>query len=120
MNQLDIVNGYLALLTTQDVDQLHKMLTEDATFAGPFFNASGREEFVAGMQRWMQVPKVIHMEQQFAAGDEMCSLFTIDLTAPAGNKVRVAMADWITVRNGKVAKERVYFDPREWAKAIGK
>lgn len=120
MSQLDIVKNYFELLATKDVERLPAMVADDATFKGPFFTASGREEFVAGMQRWMQVPKVFHMEQQFIADDETCSIFTVDLTGPNGDIVSVAMADWITLRDGKVAKERVYFDPREWAKAIGK
>jgi len=28
------------------------------------------------------------------------------------------MADWVTVRNGRMAEQRIYYDPREFEKVF--
>jgi hypothetical protein len=41
------------------------------------------------------------------------------MATPAGYEVTMAMADWIEVARGKIAAQRIYFDPREFAQSFG-
>ena len=118
MDALHIVNKYFDILATKTGEGLESLVTDDVTFAGPFFQATGSTQFVGGMQKWVQVPKTYRMQKQFVAGNDTCSIYTVEVVSPSGKKVSVDMADWIELRDDKIAKERVYFDPREWAKAM--
>ena len=120
MNALDAVNTYFAILANKTGEGLVELVTDDVTFEGPFFQATGASEFLQGMKKWLQVPKTYHIQRQFVAENETCSIYSVEVVSPAGEKIRIEMADWIELRDGKVAKERVYFDPREWAQALGR
>ena len=120
MNALEVVNAYFASLATKNGEGLAELVTGDVTFEGPFFQARGATEFLHGMEKWIQVPKTYHIQKQFVAENDICSIYSVEVVSPAGEKIRIEMADWIELREGKVARERVYFDPREWAQAIGR
>lgn len=120
MNALTTITNFFDILAKKSSGELTALTTDDVTFTGPFFTANGQQEFVNGMERWMQVPKVYNMRYQFVDGAHTCSIYTVTLTSPSGQQIPVEMADWIELRDGKIANERVYFDPREWATAIGR
>jgi ketosteroid isomerase-like protein len=56
--------------------------------------------------------------QQFEQGDEVCSIYELDLRKPNGEIFTTMMADWVTVRNGRMAEQRIYYHPREFEKAL--
>ena len=41
------------------------------------------------------------------------------MSTPAGGSISVTIADWIRVEKGKIASQRIYFDPRAFADAFG-
>jgi hypothetical protein len=43
----------------------------------------------------------------------------MDIATPAGGEITLELTDWIQVVNGKVARQKIYYDPREFAKAFG-
>jgi len=59
------------------------------------------------------------MHAQFEAGDEVCSIYEMDLRTPAASILTVPMSDWITVRDGHVANQVVHYDPRPFLEAFG-
>jgi ketosteroid isomerase-like protein len=120
MNALEAVNTYFAILANKTGEGLAELVTDDVTFEGPFFQATGATEFLQGMKKWIQVPKTYHIHKQFVAGNETCSIYSVDVVSPAGEKIKIEMADWIELRDGKVVGDRVYFDPRAWAQALGR
>lgn len=120
MNTLDIVNDYFSLLEGKSNKNLHDMVSDDITFEGPFFKANGKEAFVNGMHQWIQLPKTYAMKKQITEGNETCSLYDVTVTSPKGITLTIPMSDWITIENGKIIQEQVFFDPTEWAKAMGK
>ena len=120
MNTLRIVNTYFDCLSNKNDEEIAEMVTDDVTFEGPFFKANGKEAFVRGMQQWSQLPKTYAIKKQIVQDNETCSLYEVTVTSPKGITLTIPMTDWITLRDGKIAKEEVFFDPTEWAKAIGK
>jgi ketosteroid isomerase-like protein len=57
--------------------------------------------------------------RQFEAGEDVCSIYEMDLPTPAGDTLTVEMADWIQVKDGRIRHQRIYYDPREFADALG-
>ncbi len=43
----------------------------------------------------------------------------MDLKTPSGTVITLQIADWIRVAEGKIVEQRIYYDPREFAKAFG-
>ncbi len=119
MNPLDVVNKYFNTISKTDGADLPEMVHENVTFSGPFFQANGAQEFITGMQRWIQVKKNYRVIKQFVEGNDVFSVHAVDITTPNGGTVTLDMAEWIEVQDGKIVKERVFFDPREYAKAFG-
>lgn len=119
MNAIDIVNNYFDILENKKGEGLADVITEDVTFDGIFVKASGRQDFVNKFQSWVQLKKKYHTIKQFVDGNQVCSIQEIDITTPTGAKTKMELADWIELRDGKIANERVYFDPREFGKAMG-
>jgi ketosteroid isomerase-like protein len=58
------------------------------------------------------------MLRQFENGNAVCSIYELRMATPAGGELTMTMADWIDVADGKVAAQRIYFDPREFAQAF--
>jgi hypothetical protein len=49
------------------------------------------------------------MIKQWVEGDEVCSLYDFKVQTPAGAG-SITMAEWATVRDGKLASARLIFD----------
>jgi ketosteroid isomerase-like protein len=59
------------------------------------------------------------MLRQFENGDAVCSIYMLTMGTPAGDELTVTVADWMEVADGRIAAQRIYFDPREFAQAFG-
>jgi hypothetical protein len=59
------------------------------------------------------------MHRQFADGDDVCSIYDLIMATPDGGTITLPMVDWIRVVNGRMAEQRIYYDPREFAQAFG-
>lgn len=119
-NAVETLKAYFDVLSSKQGEGLADLVTDDVKFAGPFFQADGSEAFLRGMQQWIGLKKTYTMQRQLINGDETCSLYQVIVTSPKGVTVTISMSDWIELRAGKIAREQVFFDPTEWAKAIGK
>ncbi len=120
MNTLDIVNNYFDSLSNKQGEGITDMVTEDVTFTGPFFKANGKDEFITGIQKWIQLKKSYAMKKQLVSDNDTCSLYEVTVTSPTGVTLTIRMTDWITIRDGKIVGEQVFFDPTEWVKAMRK
>ena len=46
-------------------------------------------------------------------------IYDLLIKSPSGKTVSITMADWIRVSNGKIAEQKLYYDPRDFMKAFG-
>ncbi|MEO8854912.1 MAG: nuclear transport factor 2 family protein [Ginsengibacter sp.] len=120
MTTLEVVNEFYDSIFNLKGDGLADIINEDITFNGPFFKANGSKEFIEGMQRWGQLQKTYKILKQFTGENNVCTIYTLNVTSPSGAIVTWDEVDWIETQKGKLLNVRIYFDPRKWAKAIGK
>ena len=59
------------------------------------------------------------MLKQFEQGNDVCSLYEMDLKARSGTALTLRIADWVMVNEGKLVEERIYYDAREYARVFG-
>jgi ketosteroid isomerase-like protein len=95
------------------------MITDDMTFIGPLQTTHGAEAYIAINEQLLQFHAGVNMLHQFEDGDHVCSIYELIVTAPSGEKVSMPMSDWIRVDNGRIAEQRIYYDPREFEQKFG-
>jgi hypothetical protein len=81
-------------------------VSDDVTFVGPLMQAAGAREYVAMNEQLLGFHAGSRMLHQFEDGNDVCSIYELDMKTPAGDSVTLTMADWIRVGGGKVISHR--------------
>jgi ketosteroid isomerase-like protein len=115
----DVVNRFYEVTNARRAKDLPPLVSDDVTFVGPLMQVAGAGEYVAMNEQLLGFHAGTRMLHQFEDGDDVCSIYELDMKTPAGDSITLTMADWIRVGGGKVISQRIYFDPREFAQAFG-
>jgi ketosteroid isomerase-like protein/uncharacterized protein YndB with AHSA1/START domain len=115
---VDVVNRFYEAAADGRIDELAGLVSEDVIFDGPVMHARGAREYVAMSEQLLAFHRETTMLRQFENGDAVCSIYDLRMATPAGGELTLTMADWIDVAGGKVAAQRIYFDPREFRQAF--
>jgi len=122
---LEIVNRFFALteLNGRTVSEvlpgIRDMLTEDFVFVGPLMKTEGREQYVGLLAQFLQAHVGYRFHHQFADDDEVCSIYDMTVKTPTGEPLSLSLADWLTLRDGLICRQQLYYDPRGFAAAFG-
>ena len=116
---LDVVRRFYEATSKRRVDALAGLVSEDVTFDGPLMHARGAREYIAMNEQLLPFHRDTTMLRQFENGAAVCSIYELTMATPSGDELTTTMADWIEVAEGRVAAQRIYFDPRELAQAFG-
>jgi ketosteroid isomerase-like protein len=95
------------------------LVTDDVEFVSPLQSARGKEEFVALSEQFQQFLRETRVLRRFEDGDSVCSICESVVTTPSGKALSFTYAEWTRVRAGRLSEFRIYYDPREFAKAFG-
>ena len=109
---LDIVNTFMQ---SQDTS----FLADNFRFIGPVDQTTGIEAFMKLNESFFPLVTGMRMLKQFENGDDVCSIYEMDLKSPSGISLTLNVADWVVVKNGKMEEECIYYDAREFAAAFG-
>ena len=110
---LDLVNRFMQ---SQDPS----LLADDFRFIGPVDQTTGIGAFMKLNESFFPLVTGMRMLKQFEQGNDVCSIYEMDLTSPLGTSLTLNIADWVVVNNGKMAQERLYYDAREFTAAFGR
>ena len=114
-----VVNEFYEVsLKQKDAEGIRPYLTDDFRFVGPLDQRTGADNFVELNKGFLPLMVDTRMQQQFAAGDHVCSIYELDVRTPAGETLTMEMADWVLVQNGRMAEQRIYYDPRPFVAAF--
>lgn len=117
---LELVNRFYDLTNKKNTTEgLDELLADSMTFSGPLLQTSSADKYIEMFSQFVKFHKGMHMLKQFEDGDDVCSIYQMDLTTPAGGSFSVMISDWIQVSGGKITEQKIYYDPREFAKAFG-
>jgi ketosteroid isomerase-like protein len=117
---LETVNRFYDTTENKKGEGLETLLANDMTFIGPLMKTSGAEEYINSTKQFLQMHKATRMLKQFENGNDVCSIYEMDITTPGGGMITLELTDWIQVANGKVVMQKIYYDPRDFAKAFGR
>lgn len=117
---LEVVNRFYYLTNEMNTTTgLEDLLAANTTFSGPLLQTSSARDYIEMFKQFVKFHKGIEMFRQFEDGDDVCSTYEMDLATPSGGSFSVKIADWIRVSNGHIVEQKIYYDPREFAKAFG-
>ncbi|MGH9718916.1 MAG: nuclear transport factor 2 family protein [Bryobacteraceae bacterium] len=94
------------------------LVASGVTFEGPLMKLRGAREYLSTVGPFLKFHQGMRMLRQFEDGGDVCSIYEMTLGTPAGGSLILAFADWVRVEDGRVAEQRLYYHPREFAKAF--
>jgi len=109
LSNSEIFADFIKAFTSGDIDSALDMITDDFTFSGPILQAEGKEAFAEGAVMAATVATGITMHRQVEQGDNVVSMYDFELGEPA-MVGKVSMTEWNTIRDGKIASSRLFFD----------
>jgi len=117
-NARDVVERYYQAFDAHGTDW-QNLVTDDVVFDGPVQHARGRSAFVDLTSQFLGAHRSTHLLRRITDGDTVTSLFEFVIAAPNGQQLTCPVAEWATVRDGRISEFRVYYDPREFVRAFG-
>jgi ketosteroid isomerase-like protein len=115
-NARAVVDRYFSALVQKDFAAMRPLLHDDVTFQGALGKTNTAEEFISGLTGMMASMTRIERRAFFAEGEDVCQIYDLTLASPA---VTLPIAQWLQVRDGRIAMVRVFFDPRPLFAAPG-
>ena len=122
---LDVVNRFYELTDPKgrNVSELlgpfGEALTDDFKFIGPLMRTEGRAQYVGLLGQFLPAHVAYRFHKQFEADDEVCSIYDMTVRTPTGGTLTITMVDWLKLQGGRIAEQRLYYDPRGFAAAFG-
>jgi ketosteroid isomerase-like protein len=109
MTPSEVFRTYLERFTSGDVAGAGDLLTDDFRFEGPMLKVDGKAAFLKGAAGLKPIVRGCRIHRQWENGNEVCSVYDFNVETPKGAGT-VAMAEWNSVRDGKLASGRLIFD----------
>lgn len=105
----EVVNRYFEAQSRKDFDTIRTLLHDDVKFFGVMGMTDTVDDYIDGLKQ--TIAEMTKLERQVICvdSDEICQVYDMTLAEPA---VTLTVAQWLTVRDGKIVTARVYFDPR--------
>jgi hypothetical protein len=99
---------YFQAWLARDFARLRAVLADDVEFAGPLGQVMGVDACLRGLQGLAQIMTGIEICKVFTDGPDVLTWY--DIATSVAEPVPVA--NWMQVRDGKITRIRVAFDPR--------
>jgi ketosteroid isomerase-like protein len=110
MTAPQVVEAYSRALSARDFDGARALLADDLRFEGPIDTFDRADAYVNAIRNLMQMARGMEHQAMIAQGNDVAVFYRLD------TPVAVApVAEWYTVRDGKIVQLRAYFDARPFA-----
>ena len=109
-----VVDDFGAAFAKKDFASARRLLHDNLSFHGPIDTFSRADDYVASLTRLGTMMKGIRHEKTIAEGNEVVVFYVLETLLGSA-----PVADWCTVRDGKIASIHTYFDARPFAPPAG-
>lgn len=111
-NAAKVVEQYQRAFGSGDVATARSLLADDLHFKGPFEEFHNADDYMNSVARLAQIVTGTEVTKVLAEGDDVVTIYDLHTNTPAGTS---NIAEWATVKGGKIAEVRVFFDARPFA-----
>lgn len=109
-----VICRYLDAWRAGDLTLLRAVLADEVSFAGPLGHCENADEYCHAIERLVRITTEIDVHKVFADGRHVLAWFDLHTTvAPP-----CPIANWSQVRDGKISRVQVTFDPRQLAASL--
>ena len=115
MNTTDakgVVAQYSKALTARDFAAARALMADNLRFQGPIDRFERADEYLKAIQGLFGMVKGMEHQATIAEGDHVAVFYILDTPM-----AKAPVAEWYTVRGGKIVELRAYFDARPFARA---
>lgn len=106
----DIVGKYNRALEAKDFAAARGFLVDDLRFEGPIDRFQKADDYIGAITQLYGMVKGIEHQATIADGDEVAVFYMLDTPV-----AKAPVAEWYTVRGGKIVQLRAYFDARPFS-----
>jgi ketosteroid isomerase-like protein len=107
----EVVEQYFDAWTSKDFEKARSLLHDDLSFTGPFEQLESADALMGSIQGLSQIVTGADRRGLLEQGDEAVVIYDLHTqpipTAP--------VAEWYTVKGGKIASIQAFFDARPFA-----
>jgi ketosteroid isomerase-like protein len=107
-----VADEFGAAFAKKDFAKARRLLHDDLSFEGPIDKFSRADDYVASITRLGTMMKGLRHEKTLVNGSDVAVFYVLDTALGSA-----PVADWYTIRDGKIASIRTYFDARPFAQA---
>lgn len=115
---LEVVNRFYDACNNKQGQGMRDYIADDIVFEGPVMKISGGVKYIEIVEPLCKFHRGMRMFKQFEDAGNIASIYEMTLGTPSGKTLKISFADWITVRNGRIVEQKIYYDPREFIKAF--
>jgi limonene-1,2-epoxide hydrolase len=106
-----VVEAWSKALSARDFDRARSLLADDLRFEGPIDTFDRADDYITAIRNLMGMARGMEHQGMIVQGDEVAVFYRLD------TPVAVApVAEWYTIRDGKITQLRAYFDARPFAR----
>jgi ketosteroid isomerase-like protein len=106
-----VAEAFFDAWTSGDFDRARELLHDDLSFEGPIDRFSDADSYLRAVQGLSQIITGIDTRKVFVDGDDVCVIYDMH-TGPVPD---ARIAEWYTVRGGRIAAISAVFDARPFA-----
>ncbi len=105
----EIVDRYFAAMSEKDFATIRALVHDDVTFKGAMGTTEGADDYVGGLRQTLKNMRVVRRQAIAAEGENVFQVYDLVMSEP---DVTLPVAQWLCVRDDKIAALQVFFDPR--------
>jgi len=106
----DVVTNFNRALEARDFSAARGYLANDLRFEGPIDRFDKADDYVRSITGLYRMVKGIEHQATIAEGDDVAVFYLLDTPV-----AKAPVAEWYTVRGGKIVHLRAYFDARPFS-----
>jgi ketosteroid isomerase-like protein len=107
-----VVGRYNRAFAAGDVATARSLLADDLHFTGPLEEFHNPDDYLASLAKLAPIVTGTDVHKVLSSGEDVVTIYDLHTSTPAGT---APIAEWATVRDGKIVAIRVFFDARPFA-----
>jgi hypothetical protein len=110
MTAADVVRGYADALAASDFSLARTFLADNLRFEGPIDRFERADDFLKAISALHQIVLGTEHQATIVDGDNVALFYVLNAKV-----AKAPVAEWYTVRDGKIVALRAYFEARSFA-----
>ena len=95
------------------------LLADDAQLHGPLASVEGKDAFIAVNEPFFASIQRSELRELVIDGRRVLTRIETTIMTPAGEDLTLRVAEWYTIKDGKIQSLEVYFDTVKMRAALG-